>query len=141
MNHAVRARAPAGPLPLVALASWPVPFYCYALRAGATAAGYAALSILVGVAVLSLILRLTRHPGAPFGLLLPLSSGQRGTHFSLRLNALLLTAFDLGASWFELRAGLSHTTTMLVLILATVSAANLADESWIARRRRLARGP
>jgi hypothetical protein len=44
-------------------------------------------------------------------------------------------------AWFELRTDLAHTTILLALVLSTVSAANLADESWIARRTRLRAGP
>jgi phosphoglycerol transferase MdoB-like AlkP superfamily enzyme len=135
MNRSPGARAPQGVLVLAALASWPVPFYCYALHAGTRAAGRAALAILLAVGAISLILRLSRRAGAPFGLLFPAGGGQRGTPFSIRLNAVLLAVFNLGASWFELRTNLSHTTMLLVLILSTVSTANLADESWIARRR------
>ncbi len=135
MNRATSGRGPQGALVLAALASWPVPFYCYALHAGARAAGHAALPILLGMGAISLFLRLSRRAGAPFGLLFPAGGGQRGTPFSIRLNAALLTAFNLGASWFELHADLSHTTTLLVLILSSVSAANLADEGWIASRR------
>lgn len=141
MNRSTGAHAAQSVLVIVALASWPVPFYCYALHAGARAAGHAALPILLAVGVVSLILRLTRRAGAQFGLLFPAGGGPRGTPFSIRLNAVLLTAFDLGAAWFELRTDLAHSTVLLVLILSTVSAANLADESWSARRRRLGAGP
>ena len=141
MNRSAAFRAQQGMLVLAALASWPLPFYCYALHAGARAAAHAAAPILLGVGAISLFLRLSRRPGTPFGLLFPTGSGRRGTFFSIRLNAALLTAFNLGVAWFELRTDLAHTTILLALVLSTVSAANLADESWIERRTRLRAGP
>lgn len=132
----MNARGTTRVLVLAALVSWPLPFCCYALHAGATAAGDAALPIVLGLGGIGLALRLSRRPDTPFGLIFPAGSEQRGTPGSMRLNAVLLAAFNLGVSWFELHVGLSHATTLLVLILSTISAANLADESWLAWRRR-----
>lgn len=129
-------------LAIGALASWPLPFWCYGLHIGATAAADTAVPLLIGLGVISLAMRLLlhRHP-EDFALFLPVRLDQRGTVMSIRLNATLLMAFNLGASWFLLHTSFSRTTMILLLVLTTVSTMNLSDECWIARRSRLGTQP
>lgn len=124
-------------LVILALASWSLPFWCYGLRIGASAAADTALPILFGIGLLSLIMRLTQHRNpVDFAIFFPVRVDQRGTSRSIQINAVLLMAFNLGATWFLLRTAFSHTTMVILLALVTVSAMNLADECWIARRIR-----
>ena len=126
-----------GLLATAALASWTVPLWCIELRSGAHTLTDAVLPLLLGVGVVSVTLRLLlhRYPG-DFGIFFPARNYPQGTARSIRWIAALLLVFDLGAAWFVLRSSLSRTTTDLMAVLATVSAMNLADECWIARRRR-----
>ncbi len=125
-------------LATAALASWTVPLWCFRLRYGTASLTHLVLPILLGLGALSAILHLVLHRHAEsFGLFFPAASGQRGSAQSIPLIAVLLLVFNLGAAGFMLHEALSHTTLMMVILLATVSAMNLADECWIARRRRL----
>ncbi len=126
-------------LACAALASWPLPFWCVALRIGAAALADTVLPLLLALGALSLALRLLLHrrPG-DFGIFFPDTRDQRGTAGSIRVNAALLLIFNLGAAWFVRHDPLTRTTTIVMLVLSTVSAMNLADESWMARSRRLA---
>ncbi len=126
-------------LATAALASWPLPFWCVALRIGAAALADTVLPLLLALGALSLTLRLLLHRRrGDFGIFFPDTRDQRGTVGSIRVNAALLLIFNLGAAWFVLHNPLSRTTTIVMLVLTTVSAMNLADESWMARGRRLA---
>lgn len=126
-------------LATVALASWPAPLWCIGLRAGEAHVGKIVLVMLLGMGAVSMVLRLLRHrhPG-DFGLFFPMRTYPQGTMQSIRVISILLLIFDLGAALFVLHTPLSRTTTLILLLLPTVSAMNLADECWIARRRRLA---
>ena len=126
-------------LATAALASWPIPFWCVGLRIGAAALAHAVLPLLLALGVLSIVLRVLRHRHPlDFAIFFPVTGDQRGTVASIRINAALLLVFNLGAAWFLLHDSFSRTTGMVMLVLITVSAMNLADECWIARRRRLA---
>lgn len=140
--HVRRAQRTTRMLAILSLASWPLLFWCYGLRVGGTAAADTALPVLIAIGTVSLMLRVLqhRHPG-DFAIFFPVRLDQRGTNLSIRVNAVLLAAFNLGASWFLLHTSFSLTTTVLLLVLATVSAMNLTDECWIARRHRLATSP
>lgn len=139
----------AGRLPLstrllagAALASWPVPLGCIALRSGAAAAARMALPILLVLGALSAAQRLVlRRDTTDFALFFPVRGAHQGTFQSIRVIGALLLCFDLGAAWFLLRNPLSHVMTVILIVLITVSAMNLADECWIARRRRRRRVP
>ncbi len=126
-------------LATAALASWPLPLWCIGLQIGAAALADTVLVVVLSVGAVSLVLRLLhRREAGDFALFFPVRSYQQGTPRSIRVIATLLFAFNLGAAWFLLGSVLSHTTTLILIVLITVSAMNLADECWIARRRRLA---
>ncbi|MDA8347369.1 MAG: hypothetical protein M0038_00945 [Pseudomonadota bacterium] len=137
-SHALTAQV----LAAAALASWTVPLWCFRLRFGTAALRHLALPVLLGLGVLSAILHLVLHRHAErFGIFFPAASEPRGSVQSIRLTAVLLLVFNLGAAGFVLHDALSHTTLVMVILLSTVSAMNLTDECWIARRRRLNRLP
>ena len=133
-GHELTAQA----LATVALASWTVPLWCFRVRFGTAALLHLALPVLLGLGVLSAILHLVLHRHAEhFGIFFPAASEQRGGVQSIQLTAVLLLVFNLGAAGFMLHDALAHTTLVMVILLSTVSTMNLADECWIARRRRL----
>ena len=123
-----------------ALASWAAPLWCVRLRLGATALEYLILPALLGFAAVLIVIRLaTQRHGSHAGIFFPSTGGvERGALPSIRLIAALLLAFNIGAAGFILRESLSHTTLVVVIALSSISAMNLADECWIAYRRRLA---
>lgn len=126
-------------LATAALASWPAPLWCMGLRLGAPALADMVLPTVLGVGAVSLALRLLhRGEAGDFALFFPVRNYQQGTPRSIRVIATLLFAFNLGAAWFLLGTALSRTTSLILILMITVSAMNLADECWIARRRRLA---
>ena len=135
----------AGRLPLAtgllagaALASWPVPLGCIALRVGAASAVRMALPILLVLGALSAAQRLVlRRDTTDFALFFPVRGAHQGTFQSIRVIGALLLCFNLGAAWFLLHNPLAHVTTVILVVLITVSAMNLADECWIAQRRRI----
>ena len=125
-------------LATAALVSWTVPLACFRWRYGGAALAHLILPVLLGLGVLSAALHLLLHRHAEnFGIFFPAANEQRGSVHSIRLTALLLLVFNLGAAGFVLHEALSHTTLVMVILLSTVSTMNLADECWIARRRRL----
>ena len=125
-------------LATAALASWTVPLGCFELRYGSAALAHLVLPVLLGLGVLSALLHLLLHRHAEnFGIFFPAANDKHGSVHSLRLIAVLLLVFNLGAAGFILHEALSHTTLVMVILLSTVSTMNLADECWIARRRRL----
>ncbi|MGC8517399.1 MAG: hypothetical protein ACP5P4_02570 [Steroidobacteraceae bacterium] len=124
-------------LATAALASWTVPLWCLRRRYGDAALTHLVLPVLLGLGVLSALLHLALHRrGEPVGLFFPSANEQRGSAQSIRLIAVLLLVFNLGAAGFMLHEALSRTTLVMVILLSTASTLNLADESWIARRRR-----
>ena len=137
-SHALTAQV----LATAALASWTVPLWCFRLRFGTAALTQLALPVVLGLGVLSAILHLVLHRHAErLGIFFPAASEQRGSVQSIQLTAVLLLVFNLGAAGFMLHDALSHTTLVMVILLLTVSAMNLADECWIAHRRRLSSLP
>ena len=133
-GHVLTARV----IATAALASWTVPLWCLRLHYGTAALAHLALPVLLSVGGASVLLRLLLHRHAGnFGIFLPGASEQRGSVQSIQLTAVLLLVFNLGAAGFMLHDALSHTTLVMVILLSTVSTMNLADECWIARRRRL----
>jgi hypothetical protein len=133
-RHALGTRL----LATAALASWTVPLWCFRVRYGGADLAHLVLPVLLGLGVLSASLRLLLHRHAEnFGIFFPAASEQRGSVQSIRLTAVLLLVFNLGAAGFMLHDALSHTTLVMLILLSTVSTMNLTDECWIARRGRL----
>jgi membrane protein YdbS with pleckstrin-like domain len=140
-DNAPRPKLTTQLLAIAALASWTAPPWCLPLRYGTASLAHIALPVWLSVAAACVLLRLVLHRHAgDFGIFLP-SMSERGSVESIRLTSVLLLAFNLGAAGFMLHDALAHTTLVMVILLSTVSSMNLADECWIARRRRLNRLP
>ncbi len=124
-----------GLLVVLALATWPIPWWAYWARFGSAALREAAAATILGAGAISLALRLhfRRNPGS-FGIFFPIGGGHRGERRAIRLMAALLAVFDLGTPWLVSRLLLSQAMIQLMLVAVTYSAMNLADEAWAARR-------
>ena len=123
-----------GLLVVLALATWPVPWWSYWARFGSVALRETATATILGAGAISLALRMHFHrdPGR-FGIFFPIGGGHRGEPRAIRLMAVLLAVFDLGTPWLVLRLSLSQAMIQLMLVAVTYSAMNLADEAWAAR--------
>ena len=129
-------------LPTGALITWLATVSAYGARVGAMAFLLDAGALLLGVGAVSLALRLYfRKAPQGFAIFFPASGEYRGVPQSIRLMAILLIAYNIGALWVVLHASFSPATTRAMLAAGVISAMNLADECWIARRRRLASQP
>ena len=124
-----------GLLVVLALATWPIPWWAYWARFGSSAWRETASATILGAGAISLALRLhfRRNPGR-FGIFFPIGGGYRGEPRAIRLMAVLLAVFDLGTPWLVSRLLLSQALIQLMLVAVTYSAMNLADEAWAARR-------
>lgn len=126
-------------LPTGALITWLATVCAYGMQIGPTAFLYDAGAVLVALGVLSLALRLYfRKSPQSFAIFFPATGEYRGAAQSIRLMASLLIAYNIGALWAILHSSFSPGTIQAMLTAGLISAMNLADECWIARRRRLA---
>lgn len=125
-----------------ALITWLASVCAYGFRVGAMALLVNAGELLAGVGAVSLALRLHfRKAPHNFAIFFPATGEYRGVSQSIRLMAILLIAYNIGALWIVLHSSFSADTIRLMLAAGVISAMNLADECWIARRRRLASSP
>lgn len=126
-------------LPIGALVTWLATVCAYGLQVGAMTLFVNAGELLVGVGAVSLALRLHfRKAPHNFAIFFPATGEYRGISQSIRLMATLLIAYNIGALWIVLHSSFPPDTVRLMLAAGVISAMNLADECWIARRRRLA---
>lgn len=126
-------------LPIGALITWLASVSAYGFEVGATTLFVNAGILLVGVGAVSLALRLHfRKAPHSFAIFFPATGEYRGVSQSISLMAILLIAYNIGALWVVLHSSFSPETIRLMLAAGVISAMNLADECWIARRRRLA---
>lgn len=125
-----------------ALITWLASVSAYGFRVGAMDLFINAGELLVGVGAVSLALRLHfRKAPHSFAIFFPATGEYRGISQSIRLMAILLIAYNVGALWVVLHSSFSPDTIRVMLAAGVISAMNLADECWIARRRRLASNP
>lgn len=126
-------------LPTGALITWLTTVCAYGVRVGASAFFVNAAALLLGVGALSLALRFHfRKAPENFALFFPAVGDYRGVPQSIRLMATLLIVYNIGALWVILHSAFSPDTIRVMLAAGVISGMNLADECWIARRRRLA---
>ena len=126
-------------LPTGALITWLATVCAYGMRIGPTAFLLNAGAVLLALGILSVALRLYfRKSPQSFALFFPAIGEYRGVPQSIRLMASLLIAYNIGALWVILHSSFSPGTIQAMLTAGIISAMNLADECWIARRRRLA---
>lgn len=126
-------------LPVGALVTWLAAVCAYGVQVGVMALLLDAGALLAGVGALSLALRLYfRKTPESFGIFFPVSGEYRGIPQSIRLMAILLIAYNIGTIWAVLHSSFSPDMLRVMLAAGVISSMNLADECWIARRRRLA---
>lgn len=126
-------------LPTGALITWLAAVCAYAVRVGPAAFFVNAGALLIAVGALSLALRFHfRKAPASFAIFFPAIGEYRGFAQSIRLMATLLIVYNIGTLWVVLHSALSPDMIRVMLAAGVISAMNLADECWIARRRRLA---
>ncbi len=126
-------------LPTGALITWLATVCAYAVRVGAATFLVNAGTLVIGVGALSLALRLHfRKAPESFAIFFPAVGEYRGVAQSIRLMATLLIVYNIGTLWVILHSSLSADVIRVMLAAGVISAMNLADECWIARRRRLA---
>lgn len=122
-----------------ALATWTLPLWAYGTRYGATALAHLAIPMVLAFGALCLALRFHfRHRLQSFALFMPAVSEPIEPNGFIRMLAVLLTIFNVGAAWFLTRDALALITRYGVLYLSAYSTIHLADQCWLARRRRLA---
>lgn len=127
-------------LPVGALITWLATIWAYGQLVGALQLAIGAGAMLAGVGVVCLALRFYfRKTPQSLGIFFPVGGPYRGAPQSIRLTAMLLIAYNIGVLWIVAHASFSLPMIQAMLAAGTISAMNLADECWIARRRRLAR--
>ena len=124
-------------LPTGALITWLAAVCTYGARVGAMEFLLDSGALLAGLGALSLALRFYfRKAPESFAIFFPALGEYRGAAQSIHLMATLLIAYNIGALWVILHSSFAPDTIRALLAAGVISAMNLADECWIARRRR-----